>query len=97
MTKASYAMAKRAEGAHQNGLEALPLFYAAVVSDTLPDIRPHEESKTSILWPFVSYLTLWPVFLSLALYAIACCPLCGCRQGHCHLLLEILCSIASRL
>ncbi|KAF9570907.1 hypothetical protein EC968_001216 [Mortierella alpina] len=32
MTKAAYAMAKRAEGAHQNGLETLPLFYAAVLS-----------------------------------------------------------------
>ncbi|KAF9272279.1 hypothetical protein BGZ68_002558 [Mortierella alpina] len=32
MTKAAYAMAKRAEGAHQNGLETLPLFYGAVLA-----------------------------------------------------------------
>jgi hypothetical protein len=33
MSKASWAMAKRAEGAHINGIETLPLFYGAVVSE----------------------------------------------------------------
>ncbi|KAF9343181.1 hypothetical protein BGX26_006127 [Mortierella sp. AD094] len=32
MTKDAWAMAKRAEGAHLNGLETLPVFYGAVVS-----------------------------------------------------------------
>ena len=32
MSKASWAMAKRAEGAHTNGIETLPVFYGAVVS-----------------------------------------------------------------
>ncbi|KAF9961353.1 hypothetical protein BGZ72_004062 [Mortierella alpina] len=32
MSKSAYAMAKRAEGAHLNGLETLPLFYAAVLA-----------------------------------------------------------------
>ncbi|KAG0306455.1 hypothetical protein BGZ97_000732 [Linnemannia gamsii] len=32
MTKAGWAMAKRAEGAHANGLETLPLFYGAVLA-----------------------------------------------------------------
>ncbi|KAK3842525.1 MAG: hypothetical protein J3R72DRAFT_132888 [Linnemannia gamsii] len=32
MTKASWAMAKRAEGAHTNGLETLPVFYGAVLA-----------------------------------------------------------------
>lgn len=32
MTKEAWQMAKRAEGAHHNGLETLPLFYGAIVS-----------------------------------------------------------------
>ncbi|KAF9200635.1 hypothetical protein BGZ49_009130 [Haplosporangium sp. Z 27] len=32
MTKDAWAMAKRAEGAHVNGLETLPLFYGAVLA-----------------------------------------------------------------
>ncbi|KAG0006632.1 hypothetical protein BGZ65_005826 [Modicella reniformis] len=32
MTNAAWAMAKRAEGAHINGLETLPLFYGAVLA-----------------------------------------------------------------
>ncbi|KAF9995662.1 hypothetical protein BGZ80_011065 [Entomortierella chlamydospora] len=32
MTKAAWAMAKRAEGAHMNGLETLPVFYGAVLA-----------------------------------------------------------------
>jgi uncharacterized MAPEG superfamily protein len=34
MTKAAWAMAKRAESAHINGIETLPVFYGAVVSTT---------------------------------------------------------------
>jgi len=33
MTKAAWAMAKRAEGAHLNGLETLPIYYGAIVSE----------------------------------------------------------------
>ncbi|KAG0012440.1 hypothetical protein BGZ81_001574 [Podila clonocystis] len=32
MTKEAWQMAKRAEGAHHNGLETLPLFYGAVLA-----------------------------------------------------------------
>lgn len=32
MTKEDWQMAKRAEGAHNNGIETLPVFYGAVVS-----------------------------------------------------------------
>ncbi|KAG0211969.1 hypothetical protein BGX28_007053 [Mortierella sp. GBA30] len=32
MSKAAWAMAKRAEGAHQNGLETLPVFFGAVLA-----------------------------------------------------------------
>ncbi|KAG0043101.1 hypothetical protein BGZ83_011825 [Gryganskiella cystojenkinii] len=32
MTKSAWAMAKRAEGAHSNGMETLPVFYGAVLA-----------------------------------------------------------------
>ncbi|GJJ77645.1 hypothetical protein EMPS_10004 [Entomortierella parvispora] len=32
MSKAAWAMAKRAEGAHINGIETLPIFYGAVLA-----------------------------------------------------------------
>ncbi|KAG0246248.1 hypothetical protein B0O80DRAFT_439306 [Mortierella sp. GBAus27b] len=32
MTKAAWAMAKRAEGAHINGLETLPIYYGAILA-----------------------------------------------------------------
>ncbi|KAG0345850.1 hypothetical protein BG004_002941 [Podila humilis] len=32
MTKENWAMAKRAEGAHNNGMETLPLFYGAILA-----------------------------------------------------------------
>ncbi|KAG9061458.1 hypothetical protein KI688_007449 [Linnemannia hyalina] len=32
MTKAGWAMAKRAEGAHTNGIETLPVFFGAVLA-----------------------------------------------------------------
>ncbi|KAF9427167.1 hypothetical protein BGZ94_005369 [Podila epigama] len=32
MTKESYAMAKRAESAHVNGIETLPIFYGAILA-----------------------------------------------------------------
>ncbi|KAK3808511.1 MAG: hypothetical protein J3Q66DRAFT_354990 [Benniella sp.] len=32
MTKAAWAMAKRAEGAHLNGLETLPIYYGAILA-----------------------------------------------------------------
>lgn len=38
MTKEAWQMAKRAEGAHHNGLETLPLFYGAIVS--VPSLVP---------------------------------------------------------
>jgi hypothetical protein len=43
MTKAGWAMAKRAEGAHANGLETLPLFYGAVVSINCPPKKRERE------------------------------------------------------
>lgn len=47
MTKEDWQMAKRAEGAHNNGIETLPVFYGAVVSvqDFFID---HEKPETCL-------------------------------------------------